>query len=614
MNYSLVINSKFRPFSYDEMMKPVSAMYEQHSKIEEGLAELEAKANIWEGLANEQTDHRAYTQYKKYADDLRAAADDLAINGLTARSRQSLYGMKARYASEITPIEQAYQKREERRKIEEQALLKDPTLLMGTRASQRSLDDYLGGNTPEYNTYSGAMITSQVASQMQSLAGRIRDAKISGKLDDYTNLFLTSYGLSPDEVERAIADPSNPKNLPIIKTIVDNVLDSTGIEQWGDQNTKDRARQYAYQGVFSGIGKEEVKTLDDFAKREQLKYSYDMALQRQKTNDAMRVAAYEAGLAGGNNGENLGEYSVLEDNGTKAAYLNTRNALTTGENGALKASYFGKTGKANPMQVYNEIIKLTRELNAKSAPYTKEDLKRGSRGTGLEQGSTRANNYAKAKETVMKKYGVTQVLSEQQYNHLKELGFTTNSKHDDFRYGLDKAINRKVVQYTYSGVNLPEEAMDVAKDKLIGNLNYRENDIDSTSNLVWEMDKNGRAGKPKKPSDFIDFKDTSKNHLTDIYYSMQEPDKVHVMVNGHRFYVSPSAFGEQRITNAVNNTKYILSMSDKDIVAYYEKQGFPSGSFTADDARERAQLDCTRYIKDIVRGYDKGRSKTDSKL
>ena len=55
-NYSLVINSKFRPFSYQELATPVMQMTQAHQQLEEQYAELQTKANIWDKMANEQTD------------------------------------------------------------------------------------------------------------------------------------------------------------------------------------------------------------------------------------------------------------------------------------------------------------------------------------------------------------------------------------------------------------------------------------------------------------------------------------------------------------------------------------------------------------------------------
>ena len=100
-NYSITINSKFRPFSFQEMMAPLTIMEQNHREVEEQYANLMAESAKWENLANEQTDEIAYNQYKKYAIDLEIAADKLAKEGITPTSRPSMYKLKSRYNSYI---------------------------------------------------------------------------------------------------------------------------------------------------------------------------------------------------------------------------------------------------------------------------------------------------------------------------------------------------------------------------------------------------------------------------------------------------------------------------------------------------------------------------------
>ena len=104
----LRIGSKFKPFSYEQMIAPVDRADTEHKLIEEGLGEMSAKAGMWDKLADQQTSPVAYAQYKAYADDLTKQADLLARQGLTPESRRGLLNMKRRYASEITPIELWY--------------------------------------------------------------------------------------------------------------------------------------------------------------------------------------------------------------------------------------------------------------------------------------------------------------------------------------------------------------------------------------------------------------------------------------------------------------------------------------------------------------------------
>ena len=110
-NYSLVIDSRFRPFEYQELLAPVLMATQAHQAVEEAYADLSTKANIWDKMANEATDPKAHALYKKYANDLQSYSDQLTQYGLTPTSRKAMLNMKSRYAKEIVPIENAYNRK-----------------------------------------------------------------------------------------------------------------------------------------------------------------------------------------------------------------------------------------------------------------------------------------------------------------------------------------------------------------------------------------------------------------------------------------------------------------------------------------------------------------------
>ena len=88
-NYGLVVNSKFRPFSYQEMLAPTLQATQAHQALEDAYSELEMKANTLETVLNKERDPELYQQYREYIDALGSVSDELARNGLTPTSRQS---------------------------------------------------------------------------------------------------------------------------------------------------------------------------------------------------------------------------------------------------------------------------------------------------------------------------------------------------------------------------------------------------------------------------------------------------------------------------------------------------------------------------------------------
>lgn len=281
-NYWITNNAKFRPFSYDEMIKPVEKMYTEHKGVEEGLAELQTKAGIWEGLANEQTDPVTYAQYKRYADELRMAADDLAMNGLNARSRQNLYNMKARYASEITPIEQAYTRRrelaDEQRKLNVQ---NNGALRFDNDFSTMSLDSLVTNPELSYQALNGEAIAQRTSNMISSLAKSITSEP------QYTSILKGQYwqvmqkaGYTPSQiVAMAQNDPSAPPELKVLRSTIHNSLRNNPAydENWVDQ--------WINQGAYSGIGGTNYSTMGD--------QSYLNAAQRQSMAINAQKMAWE---------------------------------------------------------------------------------------------------------------------------------------------------------------------------------------------------------------------------------------------------------------------------------------------------------------------------------
>ena len=263
-NYSLVINSQFKPFSYQEMLAPTLMATQAHQELENQYGELATKASVWEEMANEQTDPYAYKMYKTYANDLEEQAGQLAREGLNAASRRDMLNMRARYSKEITPIEQAYAARQKQAEQQQQALLQDPTLMLSRRAATTSLDDYIRNPQLAYESYSGKLITAQAASAASALAKEMQE-----KPRKWRSILGNSYyetmmqkGFSSKAVLQAIQD--NPNAAPQLTRIIEDAINSSGVRNWGDQATIARAIDYAKQGLWSAVGETQYQTLDNW--------------------------------------------------------------------------------------------------------------------------------------------------------------------------------------------------------------------------------------------------------------------------------------------------------------------------------------------------------------
>ena len=289
-NYSLVINSQFKPFSYQEMLAPTLMATQAHQELENQYGELATKASVWEEMANEQTDPYAYKMYKTYANDLEEQAGQLAREGLNAASRRDMLNMRARYSKEITPIEQAYTARQKQAEQQQQALLQDPTLMLSRRAATTSLDDYIRNPQLAYESYSGKLITAQVTSAASALAKEMQE-----KPRKWRSILGNSYyetvmqkGFSSQAVLQAIQD--SPNAAPQLTRIVEDAINSSGVRNWGDQATIARAIDYAKQGLWSAVGETQYQTLDNW----RAKLAEQEAMQKRA--EQRKAAAQQARL------------------------------------------------------------------------------------------------------------------------------------------------------------------------------------------------------------------------------------------------------------------------------------------------------------------------------
>ena len=286
-NY-IVINSKFKPFSYAEMLQPVQMATLAHQEVENEYAELATKANVWDEMANEQTDPYAYKMYKTYSNDLEEQAGQLAREGLTPASRQNMLRMKQRYSSDIVPIEQAYKRRQELIDEQRKLLAQDNTLMFDRNASMLSLDDLIKNPQLTYQSYSGATLAKQVGTAAQNLAKKMRDNPRKWESILHGQYFETMMrkGYTPEEIILASSnDPNAPKEL---RDIVENAVASSNIASWGDKTLLDRAYEYAGQGLWNAVGETQYQIQSNKA------YDYAMQDQLARNKEARARAAKEA--------------------------------------------------------------------------------------------------------------------------------------------------------------------------------------------------------------------------------------------------------------------------------------------------------------------------------
>lgn len=258
-NYSLIINSKFKPFSYAEMLAPVQAATQAHQELESAYSELETKANIWDKMASETSDPKAHSIYKKYSDDLNEQASELAKNGLSPTSRQAMLNMKKRYTQDIIPIENAYTRRKELIDEQRKAMATDNTIRFDNDFRNISLDALMENPSLGYETLSGKDIAARTAAIASNYAKSIQNEP------EFKSILKSQYwqvrqhsGWTPEQI---IMDATGDSNAPeALKKIRQQMHDS--IKNSAAYN-REWADAYISQGMHSGLGTDTYSTLAD---------------------------------------------------------------------------------------------------------------------------------------------------------------------------------------------------------------------------------------------------------------------------------------------------------------------------------------------------------------
>ena len=99
-----VITARFRPFSFDEMLKPLAMATQEYNTVQEGLSALTDSSNQFSRyLEGTQAGERV----KQYNAAIDSAVTDMAKNGLRRTNRDTLLGLKRQYNNDIAKINQS---------------------------------------------------------------------------------------------------------------------------------------------------------------------------------------------------------------------------------------------------------------------------------------------------------------------------------------------------------------------------------------------------------------------------------------------------------------------------------------------------------------------------
>lgn len=292
----LINNARFRPFSYQELLQPIVIADTAHKELEETYNELRTKANVWEEMANKQTDPYAYKMYKTFSNDLEEQAGQLAREGLTPASRQNMLKMRQRYSSDIVPIEQAYKRRQELIDEQRKASMVNPSLMYDVDFSMTSLDDLISNPNLSYTPVSGDDLYKKGKEAAISSSSRLLEV-MPALQGQYWKI---RQGYGADAANKFLVDQAN---IPELNQAINRIVSQSGVTS----ANKSRATDYVISGMMSGMSYKESyqanREYEDPAERERLNLAKE---QFEWTKDKWEDEQLGAKLPNGDRVKDIG--------------------------------------------------------------------------------------------------------------------------------------------------------------------------------------------------------------------------------------------------------------------------------------------------------------------
>lgn len=269
----LVIDSKFRPFSYDELIKPLMQYKEAYDKVEADYSNLAAQTEQWKDIANQTQSPEAYAMYSKYANDLNNIVDDFS-KGMTLQNRSQLLAMKRRYASDIQPIARASEAMKEANDLRVKA---GPDAIFEV-GEYNSLDQFLHGRTANNRYQSRDAITKRTAAMTEAaMASAMKDPEFQKAMGDQYWMLTQHTGGSYEDLKAAIANNAQAQNR--FAEIKAQVMKDAGYDRY-DTMGKQAIEDAINTGLYAG--------LDKPARSFQANQSYMNPLQKLQYNEYVK--------------------------------------------------------------------------------------------------------------------------------------------------------------------------------------------------------------------------------------------------------------------------------------------------------------------------------------
>lgn len=266
-NY-ITIGSRFRPFSYEELIAPLVAAEQEHQRQEELYNTYsDTLGQIGGQLSREYDQNVLDNIYNPYRSALESAAEELASKGLTSGGRRTLNALRRQFNNELVPVQQGILARAEARKKYDERVAKDPTLITNSNPYYQGVEAYMHGMSPEGIYVSGNELYGRGQALSQAFSEVMRSVPEEAQLalqGQYWQI-VSQYGPTSEEAEQFMKGVL--ESIPALSNHIEEIMDNSGIYSEGfTVSDQDRARRYIIEGMMAGLsGDTKVEYLNNRA-------------------------------------------------------------------------------------------------------------------------------------------------------------------------------------------------------------------------------------------------------------------------------------------------------------------------------------------------------------
>lgn len=294
-NYNFVVDSTFRPFTFDEMVKPLLLYKEAYDKAKEEYKELEDAEDFSYLLDNTvPEDDRARQIYEGYINERNPLFDDFSRNGLSVSNQRGLLGLRSRYRKDIGRLKKADELMKEIMKTHRDLKTRDDSIIFASE--DYNLSDYLDGNVPNNYYVSGNSLYTKGAIAGEKASKRIYSNPIVARLSNQFLDIIQEQGYSPEKVQEF---RNNIASIPELQRLAIDIAKAEGLENLGEDSDKFRR---GFQQIINGIADGVIYQRSDTPKdnKDYISAAQAASLNYQKQRDMLDY--YTKGIIIGKDG------------------------------------------------------------------------------------------------------------------------------------------------------------------------------------------------------------------------------------------------------------------------------------------------------------------------